>query len=201
MEQAEPAPLAVRVGDREVPTVLWRPHGAKAPLVLLGHGGSGHKTAPRQLALAQRLVDEGLAVLAIDGPAHGKRAVRPDMAPGEYQAGLAARGLESVVRDVVEDWAAAVGAARATGAVDGRLGYLGLSMGSRFGLPLAAALGNELNCAVLVKFGLSQSTALNPGLHDAEQLRRDAQYVVAPTMWHAQWDDELFPREGQLELS
>ncbi|MEZ5098037.1 MAG: hypothetical protein R2731_19325 [Nocardioides sp.] len=26
-----------------------------------------------------------MAVVAIDGPAHGERAERPDMAPGEYQ--------------------------------------------------------------------------------------------------------------------
>jgi dienelactone hydrolase len=200
MEQIEPAALPVRVRDRNVPTVLWRRHDRAGPLVLLGHGGSSHKTAPRQQALANKLVDVGLAVLAIDGPAHGERAERPDMTPGEYQAGLVARGVENVVRDMVEDWIAAISAARASGASDGRLGYLGLSMGTRFGLPLAAALGDELTCSVLGKFGLSQSAALNPGLHDPTQLRRDAEHVVSPSMWHVQWDDELFPRVGQLEL-
>jgi dienelactone hydrolase len=200
MEQIEPTPLAVVVGDREVPAVLWQSDGNKAPLVLLGHGGSSHKTAPRQQALANRLVARGMAVVAIDGPAHGERAERPDMAPGEYQGDLVARGIESVVRNMVDDWIAAIGAARALGAADGRLGYLGLSMGTRFGIPLAAALGDELTCAVLGKFGLSQSGALNPGLHEPTQLRRDAEQVVAPTLWHVQWDDELFPRVGQLEM-
>jgi hypothetical protein len=122
------------------------------------------------------------------------------MAPGEYQAGLVARGIERVVRDMVEDWMAAIAAAREAGAIDGRLGYLGLSMGTRFGLPLAAALGDELTCAVLGKFGLGQSAALHPGLHDPTQLRRDAERVVSAVMWHVQWDDELFPRAGQLEM-
>lgn len=168
--------------------------------MLLGHGGSGHKTAPRQQALATRLVAEGMTVVAIDGPAHGERAVHPDMARGDYQAHLVARGIGTVVRDIVEDWTAAVGAARAAGAADGRLGYLGLSMGTRFGLPLAAALGEGLTCAVLGKFGLRQSPALHPGLHDPTQLRHDAEHVVSPTLWHIQWDDELFPRDGQLEM-
>jgi len=201
MEQVEPIPLAVMVGSRRVPTVLWqRNEGGAAPLVLLGHGGSSHKTAPRQQALASRLVRAGLAVLAIDGPAHGERAAGHEMAPGEYQADLVARGIEVVVRDMVEDWMAAVGAARASGATGRRVGYLGLSMGTRFGLPLAAALGDELTCAVLGKFGLSQGAALHPGLHDPTRLRRDAGQVVAPTVWHVQWDDEIFPRAGQLEL-
>ncbi len=201
MELIEPTPLAVTVGDREVPAVLWQRLDSVAPLVLLGHGGSSHKSAPRQQALANRLVAVGMTVVAIDGPAHGERAERPNMAPGEYQADLVARGVESVVRDMVDDWIAAIGATRrATGATDGRIGYLGLSMGTRFGLPLAAALGDQLTCAVLGKFGLRQSAALNPGLHDSAQLRRDSEHVVSPTMWHVQWDDELFPRAGQLQM-
>lgn len=199
MQPIEPTQLAVTVAERRVPAVLWRQSLAAAPVVLLGHGGSSHKSASRQQEIASQLVAAGLAVAAIDGPAHGERAKRP-MAPGEYQADLVARGIESVVHDMVDDWIAAIDAARATGAADGGLGYLGLSMGTRFGLPLAAALGDQLTCAVLGKFGLRQSTALNPALHDATQLRRDAGRVVAPTMWHVQWDGELFPRVGQLEM-
>jgi len=199
MEAVEPAPLTVTVGEREVPAVLWAAAANDAPLVLLGHGGSGHKTSPRQQALASRLVDAGMAVGAIDGPAHGDRVQRA-MTPAQYQAELAARGIQAVAHDMVDDWMAAIDALRTAGATGRGLGYLGLSMGTRFGLPLAAALGDELTCAVLGKFGVLQSAALNPGLHDATQLRRDAERVVAPTMWHVQWDDELFPRVGQFEM-
>lgn len=200
MGHLAPTPLAVSVGSREIPTVVWHADRRDAPLVLLGHGGSSHKTAPRQQSLASRLVAAGMTVLAIDGPAHGDRAARPGMAPGEYQAALVARDFESVVRHMVEDWLAAIEAVRATDTVGARIGYLGMSMGTRFGLPLAAALGERLTCAVLGKFGLTQSPALNPGLHDARQLRADAEKVTAPTMWHVQWDDELFPRDGQLAM-
>jgi dienelactone hydrolase len=200
MESVVPRPLAVTAGSRRVPAVMWAARGrGPAPLVLLGHGGSGHKTAPRQQLLADLLAAAGVCVVAIDGPLHGERAPRP-MAPGDYQADLVARGVDVVVREMVEDWTAALAAARATGAVDSRLGYLGMSMGARFGLPLGAALGDQLDCAVLGKLGVMQSEALHPGLHDAKQLRACAADVVAPTLWHVAWDDELFARAGQLEL-
>lgn len=197
MDPIEPTPLAVTVDARRVPTVLWRRPGPAVPMVLLGHGGSGHKSAARQRAIADRIVAAGLVAVAIDGPAHGERALHP---PGDYQSHLAARGIESVLRDTVADWHAAIAAARALGAANDTLGYLGLSMGTRFGLALAADLGDQLTCAVLGKLGLRQSPVLHPGIHDPMQLRSDAEQVVAPTMWHVQWDDELFPRSGQLEL-
>ncbi|MDH2413845.1 alpha/beta hydrolase [Nocardioides sp. CER19] len=199
MDPVDPSRLVVAVGDRVVPAVLWRAPGGAAPLVLLGHGGSGHKTAPRQTSIANRLVAAGLDVIAIDGPAHGERA-HPSTTPGAYQTDLVTRGFTSVGRDMVADWIAAIDAASEVRGTDGRLGYLGLSMGTRFGLPLAAELGERLTCAVFGKFGLEQSDALHPGLHDAAQLRRDAARVSASTLWHVQWHDELFPLAGQLEI-
>lgn len=194
-----PRPLDVAVGTRRVPAVLWAAVDGGAPLVLLGHGGGGHKSAPRQQALARQLVAAGMSVLAIDGPAHGERA--PDVAsPAQYQRLLVTRRMASVVEEMVEDWTAAVDAARVAGAGDGGLGYLGMSMGTRFGIPLAASLGDGLTCAVFGKFGLVQSPALDPGLLDVAQVRRAAAGVTAPTLWHVQWDDELFPLAGQLEL-
>jgi hypothetical protein len=100
---------------------------------------------------------------------------------------------------MVEDSLAAISVARKEVAADDHLGYLGLSMGTRFGLPLTAQLGDQLTCAVLGMFGLTQSGVLNPGLHD-EMRRRDAARIVASTMWHVQRDDRIVPRPGQLEL-
>ena len=54
------------VGD--VPGVVWAPAAAAGPrpLVLLGHGGGGHKTAPPMVGRARRYVTgSGFAVAAI----------------------------------------------------------------------------------------------------------------------------------------
>jgi hypothetical protein len=73
-------------------------------------------------------------------------------------------------------------------------------MGARFGLPTAAALGPRLQCAVLGKFGIRQATSLNPGLRTPSLMETVAHAVSAPVLYHVQWDDEIFPRDGQFEL-
>src|SRR6478752_7286125 len=60
-----------------VPGIVWTPEAATGsrPLVLVGHGGGGHKRMPYVLSLARRLVRHaGYAVAAIDGPGHGDRS-------------------------------------------------------------------------------------------------------------------------------
>src|SRR5689334_16164012 len=61
--------------DRKVPGVLWTPNADKRmPLLLAGHGGSGHKYQQLVLDFALPLArDRGCAVAAIDGPVHGAR--------------------------------------------------------------------------------------------------------------------------------
>jgi dipeptidyl aminopeptidase/acylaminoacyl peptidase len=54
----------------EIPGVLWTPedaHGTR-PLILLGHGGGQHKTAPSAVSRARRYAAEGFAIVGHRSP-------------------------------------------------------------------------------------------------------------------------------------
>ena len=188
--------------EGHVPGVLWSP-GSAAPqaTVLLFHGGSGHKRSERHLRMGQRLASTaGFAVIAIDGPYHGAR-VRAPIAPSVYQQLIVDEGIERVTARMTADWLETISALAGLGfAEDARVSVFGMSMGARFGLPVAAALGARLRCAVLGKFGIRQATPLHPGLCSPGLMVAAARAVTAPVLYHMQWDDALFPRDGQFEL-
>ncbi len=191
----------LRSSSGAVPGLLWSP-GGRGPrgTVLLFHGGSGHKRSERHLRMGRSLATAGLAVIALDGPYHGDRVPAP-LPPRVYQQLIVDEGIEAFTGRMTADWLDAVSALAREGLADAaRVSVFGLSMGARFGLPAAAALGPRLRCAVLGKFGIRQREPLHPGLGAPGFTIAAARAVAAPVLCHVQWDDEIFPRAGQFEL-
>jgi dienelactone hydrolase len=191
-------------GPREpVPGVLWTPEDADGsrPLVLIGHGGSQHKRSPNVTALARRLVrHHGFAAAAIDLPGHGDRTP-PDerrMSLRERQMRLRERhiadgGHQVASARAVEDWRATLDALSARDEIGaGPVGYWGVSMGTRFGVPLVAC-EPRIEAAVLGLFGW----APGPRLAGYDDLARQ---VCVPLLFLVQWDDELARRPYALAL-
>jgi len=187
----------------DIPGVLWFPAGAagRRPLVLLGHGGGGgHKKAPGLLARARRLVTGcGFAAAAIDMPGFGNRPktaaderfvaeISATRAAGEPIGPLVARYNAVLADRAVPEWRAVLDALQALDVVgpDGPVGYWGVSLGTRIGVPLAAA-EPRITAAVF-------------GLADREALGEAAARISIPVEFLLQWDDELVPRADGLAL-
>ena len=186
-----------------VPGILWTPASQErpVPLVMMGHGGSGHKRADRQLLLGRRFAGVAqMAAVSIDGPLHGDR-VPEKLDRRQYQERMAALGVEKVTNSMVDDWSATLDAMSQLDSIDAnRIAYIGFSMGTRFGLPYVAAAGDRLRCAVLGKNGMLQTSVMPTSVTMAPRFKQDAPTIKVPVLFHVQWDDELFPREGQFEL-
>jgi dienelactone hydrolase len=194
--------FVLRRAGEPVPGVLWSPRASTPQAsVLLFHGGSGHKRSDRHLRMGGWLASvKRLAVIAVDGPHHGARVTAPGAAPA-YQQLIADEGIERVTARLTADWLETVSALAGLGlADDAHVSVFGMSMGARFGLPVAAALGPRLRCAVLGKLGIRQAPSLHPGLSAPGLMLSAARAVTAPALYHVQWDDEIFPRDGQFEL-
>jgi dienelactone hydrolase len=187
------------VGD--VPGVVWAADGATGPrpLVLLGHGGGGHKTAPSIASRARRYVTRrGFAVAAIDAPGWDGRPVPAGYEPFNAEieeltaAGkplgdaFARRGVVAAALAIPE-WQATIDAlAKLDWIGSGPVGYWGVSLGTALGLPLVAA-EPRITAAVL-------------GLMGHDTLAGEATRLTVPVEFHLQWDDEIVPRDSGLAL-
>ena len=185
----------------DIPGVLWFPAGTAGPrpLVLLGHGGGGHKRAPGVLGRARRLTAGcGFAAAAIDMPGFGDRPktaederfvaeIRARRAAGEPVIGQVLRYNVALAARAVPEWRSVLDALLDAGVTGGPVGYWGVSLGSMIGVPLAAA-EPRISAAV---FGLA-------GGHEA--LTEAAGRIAIPVEFLLQWDDELVPRADGLAL-
>jgi dienelactone hydrolase len=169
--------------DRIVPGLVWTPEDAtgERPLILVGHGGSGHKRMEYVLALARRLVrHQGFAVAAIDGPGHGDRAT---------EIGNDQWWSQDVIESMNADWKATRHALSELPEVGhGPLGYWGLSMGTLFGVPFVAS-EPEVKAAVLGLMGAA-----------GKRYTATAADITCPVLFLQQLDDELIPRQSCLDL-
>jgi len=181
-----------------IPGMLWSPTDATGsrPLVLLGHGGGQHKSAPGIVGRARRyVIDCGFGVAAIDAPAHGDRTrtdhdkqfeadISARRAAGEPVAPLIVAENAKRVVQAVPDWRATLDALQAELGT-GPVGYWGVSLGSLIGIPFVAA-EPRVTAAV---FGLAP-----------DDLAEAAARITIPVEFLLQWDDELLPRESGLAL-
>ncbi len=188
--------FTVQVEDRTVPVALWEPSEAKGPvpLVLIGHGGNGHKKQDYVAAVARGLVKHhGIAAAAIDGPVHGARRNDRDAAALAREFGEV-WNLEGVNSAMNADWSGTLDHLVATGRFDAnRIGYWGLSMGTMFGLPFVAS-EPRVKAAVLGLMGTHRSRLGGRLAFDATRI------TSIPVLFLMQWDDELIPRDEAIDL-
>ena len=184
------------------PGAVWTPADARGPrpLVLLGHGGGGHRSHPSVVDRARRYVAAaGYAVAALDAPGWGGRPAPAEYEPfnAEIEELLAAgknpgdayarRGVVAA-RIAIPEWQAAIDALTALDWIgrDTLIGYWGVSLGTAIGLPLVAA-EPRISAAVL-------------GLMGLPTLEEPAARLTVPVEFHLQWDDEIVPRAAGLDL-
>ena len=197
--------FVIKDGRSPVPGVMWTPELVEKPipLVLFGHGGSGHKRNDRSLMLGRRFAGVSqFAVVAIDGPAHGDRAHPRSISEGvDPMEVLADIGVDNAIDGMVEDWCATLDQVTAVDFINAdQVAYVGFSMGTRFGLPFVAAAGDRLRCAVLGKNALEPIDESRMANSAGHRLKKDAPKIRVPVLFHMQWDDELFSKESQCEL-
>lgn len=192
------AGFAVERDGQTIPGVLWQPAtpSARRPLVLMGHGGSGHKRNGRMAMLGQLFASHyGWCAASIDGPVHGDRGPVTEAGHPLYRQMWQ---RPDVVDSMIADWRATLDALSTLDAVDiKRVGYWGVSMGTMFGLPYVAS-ETRVRVAVLGKAGMSGTSVTRSGVD--VYFKKYAPQVQVPLLFTMQWDDERFERSGQLAL-
>ena len=193
-EQTGAQDFRIDSDKRPITGALWLPgtFTAQTPLVLCGHGASGDRYQMPIPHLAKRFtLEAGCAVLSLDGPVHGLRQV----GPGGREALADEMNRPTSIDEMIADWLVAFNKIRHAHGLNGPTGYFGLSMGTIFGLPLLAHGGIDFAASAI---GLAGST--RAGRSFGKRLLADAASVSHPVVFLMQLEDELFNRDGYLEL-
>ena len=196
---SSPLDFVLEVNQRKVPFCLWVPQQPntestkKFPLVLVGHGGSGHKKSQLVLDIANILVGQHqIAVAAIDGPVHGERREVFNDGPIVRQEFRDLWQSGNSIDTMLEDWQASIDHLLKQPNIDpNRIAWYGISMGTAYGLPLVAA-DTRIKASALGMWG----TCRTPN----ERLIQDAKKVTIPVLFQTKQDDEIFTKEGQQHL-
>lgn len=187
-------------GERDTITgVMWSPETgipSDSPLVLIGHGGGGHKKAPSIVPTGRGFVTEhGITAVAIDAPGHGERGGVAARSP-EYYALWA--DAEIMTDNATADWSLVLTSFLETGWFDAeRVGWSGMSMGSLIGVPYVAS-EPRIKAASLGLCGTAGSTPSRGSIGGL--LVNRAPRVICPVIFMMQWNDERFTRDGSLAL-
>ena len=212
-----PLPMADRVIETTVPVetesgplncVVWSPNGEplQRPLVLLGHGGSGHKKSPYLVWFAMRLVtDYNFVAAAIDHlPQPGDRGGVSDIRTSVDWTG-SSETFDEAIDSIVDYWQATIRTLVNRIEVDEtKIGYWGYSGGTLMGIPLLAKTPG-ISAAALGKWGLEAKPELTEIFDEefpivAARHKRDASGLKCPIHYLINMDDNLFTQCGQIEL-
>ena len=190
--------FAIDRQGQPIPGILWQPatQSGPRPLILMGHGGSGHKRNERMLMLGKMFaLQYGWSAAAIDGPVHGARGGVTDASQPSYRQMWQ---RDNPVQRMIDDWKATLDELSGLEEIDtNRIGYWGVSMGTMFGLPFVAS-DERVRVAVLGKAGMSGSSVERSGID--VHFKKFAPQLQVPVLFTMQWDDERFERSGQLDL-
>jgi dienelactone hydrolase len=186
----EPLPLDVVTPHGRVPTLLFVPRDAapRTPLLLFGHGANLGKDDVVMQQIAKTLARWVPAVVAvIDFPAHGER----DEGGGEA-AVVATMDDPDLPAQLADDWMAVIAAARAH--TQGRVGYVGFSMGAVHGFSSIAGVPDVEAAAFMV--GGYRVAGRGDDIIRAGAERLGAREVLMCNMTR----DEHFPIDRALDL-
>lgn len=179
--------------DRPVPTVVFTPAGPLQGLILACHGGSGHKESTAILAIAEELNKAGYVVVAIDGPVHGERRQDGNLDSAVAIASFRQAWKEGIGRfEIAEDYINTLDfVLQVPEFAKLPVGYIGVSMGTAYGLPLLAR-ERRIAAAVLGLWGSNYVAS--------EHLLDVAKELQCPVWFTQQWHDQAFDRPGTHAL-